>query len=74
MSDNHGQVGEALYIKYTSDKLPFRVKGKTFEHGDVLSVDYLNSLSGMCTSVPIHIDDNTQGNYECVCQFGTEIW
>ena len=71
---NHGQVGEALYLKYTSEKLPLKVKNKQFKHGDILSVEYLNKFTGLSSSVPIHIDDNTKGKYECVCEFGIEIW
>lgn len=65
--NNHGQVGEALYLKYSSNKF------KGTKHGDILSVEYLNNCRGVCASVPIHIDDSTEGNYECVCEFGTEI-
>ena len=72
--NNHGKVGKALYLKYTSEKLPFRVKDRQFKHGDILSMDYLNKISGVSASVPIHIDDNTKGKYECVCEFGIEIW
>ena len=72
--NNHGKVGEALYLKFTPQKLSFRIKNKQFKHGDILSTEYLNNLPGMGSLIPIHIDDNTQGNYECVCEFGTEIW
>ena len=44
---NHGQVGKALYLKFTPEKLPFRIKGRQFKHGDILSVEYLNRFTGL---------------------------
>ena len=71
---NHSQVGKALYLKYTTEKFPIKVDDdREFKHGDILSVEYLNNINGVTSLIPIHIDDNTQGNYECVCEFGTEI-
>jgi len=66
-TDNHGKVGEALYIKLTADKFPYKsVNGKAVVDGDIFT-NLRNS------AVPIHIDNNTQGEYECVCEFGTEV-
>jgi len=65
--DNHGKVGKALYIKYSRNKFPYKsVNGKEVKDGDIFDLD--NAL------IPIHIDDTTQGEYECVCEFGTEIY
>lgn len=69
---NHGKVGKALYVKFTPEKLLERMKGD-FKHGDILNIEYLQTKN-VWSSVPIHIDENTQGEYECVCEFGTEIW
>lgn len=72
---NHGKVGEALYIKFTTDKfnqcflLPQDIKD-----GDIYSLEEVSKkFKGIISSVPIHIDNTTQGEYECVCEFGTEI-
>jgi hypothetical protein len=63
---NHGQVGKALYLKFTVNKFFYKsIDGKEIKDGDILNIE--NSL------IPIHIDNKTQGEYECVCEFGTEI-
>ena len=47
-------------------KFPYKtVNGKEIQDGDILNLE--NAL------VPIHINNSTQGEYECVCEFGTEI-
>jgi len=64
--DNYGKVGKALYLKYAVDKFPLKtVNGKEVKDGDIYNLE--NALA------PIHIDNTTQGEYECVCEFGTEI-
>lgn len=64
---NHGKLGKALYLKFTVDKFPYKkVDGSLVKDGDVY-----NNLDN--ASVPVHIDDTTKGNYECVCEFGVEI-
>lgn len=71
---NHGQVGKTLYMKFTSEKFKSKIKNGEFKHGDILSIEDLNNMPGISSSISIHIDDNTQGNYECVCEFGTEVY
>jgi len=67
-ASNHGKVGKALYIKYTVDKFPLKiVDGKEVKDGDVFP-NLPNAI------IPVYIDNTTQGEYECVCEFGTEIW
>lgn len=66
-TDNHGKVGKALYLKFTVDKFFYsKVNDKEVKDGDIF-----NNLPN--SAVPIHIDNTTQGNYECVCEYGTEI-
>ena len=67
-SNNHGKVGRALYLKFTLEKFPYKkINGAKVKDGDIF-----NDLDGR-NAVPIHIDNTTQGEYECVCEFGTEI-
>lgn len=79
MEDNHGKVGECLYIRFTVDKFKEQAGNRIVseigevQDGDVYDIDYLNNLGGISTSVPIHIDNDTQGNYEAVCEFGVEV-
>jgi len=66
-TDNHGKVGKALYLKFTVDKFFYKsVNGEEVTDGDIY-----NNLPN--AAVPIHIDNNTQGEYECICEFGTEV-
>jgi len=67
---NHTKVGKASFLKFTPEKFKnmFRVAtvdGKSIEIGDVYNLE-------LC-SVPVHILENVQGDYEVVCEFGTEI-
>jgi hypothetical protein len=62
-TSNYGQVGKALYFRFTSDKFK-KLSGKVLELG-VYEIEE--------NSVPIHIVESTQSDYECVCEFGTEI-
>jgi hypothetical protein len=74
---NHGQVGVALYIKFTAMKfLSITSKaraedvydGQVFYPEDKILIEY-----GISSSVPIYIDNNTQGDYEVVCDHGVEV-
>ncbi len=60
---NHAKVGGALYLKLTPEKFK-EVSGRDLELG-VHNIEE--------SSVPIHIVEYTEGDYECVCEFGTEI-
>ena len=60
---NYTKVGEALYLKFTSEKFQ-KISGKSFGIG-IYEIEE--------SSVPIYIVESTQGDYECVCEFGTEI-
>lgn len=71
MNTIYKDFGEVQYIKYTSETFEKLTKDK-LSNGSVVSVDEFNQKYGG-TSVPIHIDDSTQGNYECVCEFGIEV-
>lgn len=62
MENNHGKVGEALYLKYSPQKF-FELSNEQYKDGEVIRD----------RTVPIYIDINTQGNYECVCEYGIEI-
>ena len=70
---NHGKVGEALFLKFTVDRLKQMGFDKHFKlhDGQTLSIEELGKIGTF--AVPIHIDNNTRGNYECVCELGTEI-
>lgn len=68
---NHGKVGNVLYVKYSPQKF-FELSGDLYEDGYVISVEEFNSKYG-AASCPIHIDSNTQGNYEVVCEYGVEL-
>ncbi|MFB5758978.1 hypothetical protein [Paenibacillus medicaginis] len=74
MENNHGQVGEALYLKFTSEKMQERCPNYKFENGQFLNAEELNKMPGVIAGVGVQIDDDTQGEYECVCEYGTEIW
>jgi hypothetical protein len=69
MENNIGKVGKALYLKMRSGDLPSK---RNIKHGDVLNVEQLSSM-GITSLVDIHVDDYTLGDYECVCENGTEI-
>lgn len=75
MEINHGKVGEALYLKFTVDKFNQCFKDpQNIKDGDIFSVEECDKrFNGFYAFIPIHIDNTTQGNYECVCEFGTEI-
>jgi hypothetical protein len=68
---NHTKVGKALYLKFTSETFreisgyTHKSNGEKIEVGDILNIQE--------SSIPIHIMDKIQGDYECVCEFGTEI-
>lgn len=67
---NHTKVGKALYLKFTPEKFTKisrceSISGQPWEVGKVYNLEEC--------SVPIHIVQSTQGDYECVCEFGTEI-
>jgi hypothetical protein len=64
MENNHGKVGEALYLKFTPEEF-YKLSNEKHEHGEIF--EHCNA------AVPIHIDEKTEGNYECVCEFGTEV-
>lgn len=66
MENNHGKVGEALYLKFTPMQF-YNLTGKMYKHGTILNEE-INA------SVPIHIDETTKGNYECICEFGVEVY
>lgn len=71
MKNNHGKVGEALYLKFTPEKFK-ELSGGEHKHGEILSSEQSWKLYG-ATGIPVHIDKDTKGNYECVCEFGTEV-
>ena len=75
-TSNHGKVGKALYIKYTVDKFNEHFsEPQDIKDGDVFTPEELeNKFFRVSSIIPIHIDNTTQGEYECVCEFGTEIW
>lgn len=73
-TENHGKVGEALYVKMTLDA--FNTKA-----GADINVPNLTQLEPeqiaqyrVTTTVPIVIDESTKGNYEVVCEHGVEIY
>ncbi|MGZ9868228.1 hypothetical protein ACU3L3_07375 [Priestia endophytica] len=72
---NHGRVGNPILIKMTKEQLKEWAGGKSVDvkHGDVLDTCTLEELLKCSSSVPILIDENTQGNYEVVCEYGTEV-
>lgn len=72
MKNNHGEVGEALYVKMTKEKFE-KMLGKStpFENNQILTEEILDQYG--ISSIPVHLDENTQGEYECVCEFGVEI-
>ncbi|WP_029191688.1 hypothetical protein [Paenibacillus elgii] len=70
--NNHGQVGEALYVKYSSNQW-FKETGDKYPHGYVITPEEFGEKYGVSV-VSIHIDDTTQGRYECVCEFGVEVY
>jgi hypothetical protein len=74
---NYGKVGDALYVKMTektfSDKASrgfHLIKDMT-----VFTPEQINSgfFGAIATGIPICIDNNTQGDYEVVCEYGIEI-
>ncbi len=71
MKTNHGQVGEALCIKITQDKFE-KLTGKRMPNGAFIHVDEFNKKYGVST-VPFQIDNEAQGDYECVCVYGVEV-
>jgi hypothetical protein len=73
MENNHGKVGEALYLKYTLENFNKSFKNNVnYEDKTELSINELSKY-GLWSAVPVLIDKNTQGNYECVCEFGVEV-
>jgi len=71
--DNHGKVGEVLHIKMTLEKLNSLIE-RNIDIPDKtkLSIEELNKLN-VSAGVPLIIDENTKGNYEAVCEYGTEV-
>jgi hypothetical protein len=63
-TENHGKVGEALYLKFTPEVF-YKLSKEKHENGEIF--DHQNA------SVPVHIDKDTQGDWECVCENGVEI-
>jgi hypothetical protein len=75
--NNYGKVGEALYIKFTPEGFQERLTNKfDFIDGQILSVDEINSgkYGNISASVPVHISNDTQGDYDVVCEYGTEVY
>lgn len=71
---NHGKVGKSLYLKFTSERW-FEQTGDNCPHGTIISMDEFNKNHGYrIAKIPIHIDNTTQGTYECVCEDGTEVY
>ncbi|MCR8994721.1 hypothetical protein [Brevibacillus laterosporus] len=71
---NHGKVGYPLYVKFTVDAFISLSKANPEDvyDGKVFSAEEMMKKYH-CSSVPVHIDNTTKGDYEVVCEFGTEI-
>lgn len=67
------QLGELLYIKYTPKQF-FELSGEMLPHGYKIGVPKLEEQYGILTSVPVLIDKNTRGNYECVHKNGVKYY
>lgn len=72
--ENHGKVGKVLYIKMTLAEFNRVSKNNiTIPNKTTISIEELEGKYGAVTAVPIMIDEETQGDYEAVCENGTEI-
>lgn len=67
---NHTKVGKALYLRFSPDSW-VRTSCKNDVFGEPIEVGRI--YKPVECSVPIHIVGVVQGDYECVCEFGTEI-
>lgn len=72
--DNHGKVGEVLYIKMTPENFDDLFKNREITlDKTTLSVEKLEGDYGVVSPIPIMVDEETQGDYEFVCENGIEI-
>lgn len=66
---NHGQIGRALYLRFTPEKFKeifkYYVNNEDINIGDTIEIEEC--------SIPIYIVDSILGDYECVCEFGIEV-
>ncbi|MET3505477.1 hypothetical protein [Halalkalibacter oceani] len=75
--NNHGKVGEAVLLKFTSAKIN-EMCGKSesikFPNKTTLSPEELSQFfSGLSSALPVLIDEDTKGDYEVVCKHGVEV-
>ena len=65
--NNHGQEGQALYLRFTPEKIRelYTYYEDVVEVGDTIELEEC--------SIPIYIVDSILGDYECVCENGTEV-
>jgi hypothetical protein len=72
MSSNHGQVGKVLHITFKPDTEDFKKFG--FQDGQVFTAEEFNAGGyGAQVGVPIHFLSSTVGDYDVVCEYGTEV-
>ena len=71
--ENHGKVGDALHVKMTIEKFNSVSKNNnTIPNKTVLSTEELEKF-GASSCVPFVIDEDTQGDYEVVCENDIEV-
>lgn len=73
MKNNHGKVGKALYVRMTKENFEERLNKQIPLETKQLNPDELG-FYGVASSIPVHISDDVEGNYEVVCEQGIEIW
>lgn len=75
IGSNHGLVGKALYLKFSIAYCKSMGLDRYFELKDgMLLTPKELQIAGACSSVDVHVDESTKGKYECVCEFGTEVY
>ena len=73
---NHQKVGEALKVKLTPQSFKSKRWADTdidVQNGTEFSIEQLMEQFDLNIAVPIVIDEEAVGDYDVICEYGTEV-